>query len=317
MIFSNVIFNFERNGVKGSAVCVYDIASLELAFDGPFNYQKAQDSIWEPYILSKKQSKCSADIYQSYSKEPSKFQLKHSSIQPLHNQPIIITEHYRLNKLAIDTIRTKHNQLTNMLFLSTDQNTILKYMLLDNNKNNKKAPIACLIEEVEIADRSLPPSSINNLVLLTEPTDHNLLIATKKGLIHMPVSNCQAQTNYFSCLSLMSPYCVWNSRSQTCLFIYKTGSQSGAVFEDSHLHQHLINECPKNDLPVDGGFGQWSEWKECAMSSGEKCECRMRVCDSPRPKNGGKMCDETKSIEILNCKFNCILSSLNLIYLNN
>ena len=39
---------FLSNGVKGSAVCVYDVNSLEAAFNGPFKHQKAQDSIWEP-----------------------------------------------------------------------------------------------------------------------------------------------------------------------------------------------------------------------------------------------------------------------------
>ncbi len=90
---------------------------------------------------------------------------------------------------------------------------------------------------------------------------------------------------------------MWNSKSQACLYVFGTG-----VLQAPHLHQHSITSCPVNDVPVDGGFSEWGEWRECAMQGGEKCECRARVCDAPRPRKGGKSCDETKSIEIRSCK---------------
>ena len=46
---NKIITIFFRNGIKGSAVCVYDTASLQKVFDGPFKYQKSKDSVWEPY----------------------------------------------------------------------------------------------------------------------------------------------------------------------------------------------------------------------------------------------------------------------------
>ncbi len=46
--FPFFFFFILRNGVKGSAVCVYDVNSLEKAFNGPFQHQKSKDSIWEP-----------------------------------------------------------------------------------------------------------------------------------------------------------------------------------------------------------------------------------------------------------------------------
>lgn len=38
-----------RNGMKGSAICVYDVDSLNTAFNSPFIHQKTKDSIWEPF----------------------------------------------------------------------------------------------------------------------------------------------------------------------------------------------------------------------------------------------------------------------------
>ena len=42
------LFGTPMNGVRGSAVCVYDVASLENAFNGPYKHQKSKYSIWEP-----------------------------------------------------------------------------------------------------------------------------------------------------------------------------------------------------------------------------------------------------------------------------
>jgi semaphorin 5 len=55
---------------------------------------------------------------------------------------------------------------------------------------------------------------------------------------------------------------------------------------------------------VDGGYGEWSSWTSCTAKSGEKCKCRMRLCNSPEPRNGGKSCDESSLIEIQNCDVN-------------
>ena len=154
------------------------------------------------------------------------FQLKHLSIQPIHQQPILIIENHRILKIVVDSVQTKHNNLIKMLFIATEHNTILKYMVLNmksiNQENNKAIlPTTCLYEEIEITDRTVPMNSINNLVLLSKPNSRNLLIATSSNLIHMPVANCEVQSNYFGCLSLMNPYCLWNSKSQECIYVFR------------------------------------------------------------------------------------------------
>ena len=132
-------------------------------------------------------------------------------------------------------------------------------------------------------------------------------------MIKLGVANCETQTNYFSCLSLMDPYCIWDSKAQKCLLIFRTNetrehADSATIMQhinaNTHLHQHSINGCPMTDLPVDGGFSEWGPWTDCMSKSGEQCKCRVRTCDSPEPRNGGKNCDEKTSIEILNCQVN-------------
>ncbi len=164
--------------------------------------------------------------------DSNKFQLKHLSVQPLYNRPMLVLPNKRLLKLTVDNVITKNENMIRVLFLATEDNTILKYMLinfLDHDEsfnkikptNTQLSPTLCLLEEMEIFESNSKlnaPNLINNLVFLVENSNahkdssrfvrssRNLLIATKYNLIKMPVANCESHTNYFSCLSLMDPY---------------------------------------------------------------------------------------------------------------
>lgn len=301
------IFATPSNAIKGSAVCVYDVAALDAAFNGPFKHQKRKDSIWEPYTEPLESYKCGSH-HDNISTNSNKFQLKDLSVQPLYGRPILALANTRLLKITVDNVLTKSENLIRVLFLATEHNTIHKYMLLNFLDNSIKStqPALCLLEEIEIFDsnsKSNLINSINNLVLFKPSRD--LLIATKFNVIKMPLAQCDMHTNYFSCLSLMDPYCIWDSNLQQCVLIFNTKTLSS-----NNFHQHRIDTCPLMNLPVDGGFSEWSSETSCLISSnstktiGEKCKCRVRQCDSPKPRNGGKNCDETQSIEILGCQVN-------------
>ena len=153
---------------------------------------------------------------------------------------MIVLQNQRLLKITVDNVLTKHENTIRVLFLATEKNTILKYILLnflDEESFNKikplnsqttlfsSNPVLCLLEEIDVFD-SNPKygllNSINNLVFLKngQQSDNtlnrygsdfnhqsrNLLIATKFNIIKMPVANCESRSNYFSCLSLMDPY---------------------------------------------------------------------------------------------------------------
>ena len=52
---------------------------------------------------------------------------------------------------------------------------------------------------------------------------------------------------------------------------------------------------------VDGGWGIWSNWSECSVTCGVGFRSRERKCDSPVPQNGGKPCNDTERLEIIDC----------------
>ena len=42
--------------------------------------------------------------------------------------------------------------------------------------------------------------------------------------------------------------------------------------------------------PVNGGWGQWSDWTACSATCDGGQKIRARVCDSPAPQTGGDDC---------------------------
>lgn len=52
---------------------------------------------------------------------------------------------------------------------------------------------------------------------------------------------------------------------------------------------------------VDGGWSDWSPWTACSKSCGKGQKYRRRECNSPKPINGGAIC-EGSNFEMKNCK---------------
>jgi hypothetical protein len=224
---------------------------------------------------------CEPNSKTTKNSDSNKYQLKHLSVQPIFQRPILVLPNKRISRIVVDTVLSKHQNSIEVLFLATETNTVLKYMLLNlddaiSNINGKDVhPMMCHLEEIEIFGSNFKGrlNLINNLVLfdnLYEKTNNHIseksiLIATSVNFLKMPVANCRAQTNYFSCLSLMDPYCIWDSKAQKCIFIFNTNetiynskpnsaynsfkSISQNIRLNSHLHQHSINSCPSTNIP--------------------------------------------------------------------
>lgn len=179
---------------------------------------------------------------------------------------MVVLPNRRALKLVVDSLVTKHQNNVDVLFLATEQNTILKYMVSSSTTAPTSSnPMVCFLEEVDVldAERKKSNNAINNMVLLdtsirSSSTNRELLIATSFNLVKMSVANCETQTNYFSCLSALDPYCIWDSRAQKCLLIFNTNetlksqdrrSLGLSIKQNAFLHQHPMNSCPTTNIP--------------------------------------------------------------------
>ncbi|XP_078326862.1 coadhesin-like [Crassostrea virginica] len=49
-------------------------------------------------------------------------------------------------------------------------------------------------------------------------------------------------------------------------------------------------DCNTQVCIIDGAWGAWTAWGGCSTTCGGGSQSRTRVCDNPRPENGGKSC---------------------------
>uniref|UniRef100_A0A7M5X072 C-type lectin domain-containing protein n=1 Tax=Clytia hemisphaerica TaxID=252671 RepID=A0A7M5X072_9CNID len=109
---------------------------------------------------------------------------------------------------------------------------------------------------------------------------------------------------------------VWTSWGswETCSLTCGTGSQNRTRTCTDPAPQHggdncagdasEPQDCNTNPCPVNGNWGQWSNWTECDKPCGVGFQNRSRVCDDPAPAHGGNDCNGTHTNETQMCNFN-------------
>lgn len=287
-----------RNSIHGTAICAFNISSINDAFNGPFKYQKSMSSSWErednnrpngcrPISDSSKRNNLVI--------ESRRYQLMDQTIQSTTSQPLFVSKLERFTHIALDIIPTKLHERVHIIFVATTDGLVKKLSVLPRTKET------CVIEIWQ-------PQIQNTKILTMKFLKHteSLYIGTDEAIIKIPAQHCERHGSRASCMNAMDPYCGWNDLAEKC-----TPPPDGETLTRFWLQNST--ECPVLTAPIDGGWSSWSEWSKCAQHSDgqlstesthqDTCLCRTRNCNNPSPRNGGVAC-KGMSISVSNCTVN-------------
>lgn len=283
-------FTTPSNSIAGSAICAFNLSSIEAAFAGPFKYRENMDSAWGKYIVHHRDHfNCKSSPRNSHLLETSKYQLMDSAVQATTLNPLHVAELERFTHITIDVVATKIHTSVHVIYVATTEGLIKKISVLPRTQET------CIVEIWQTVQDSLVP--IRSIQFLT--ATKSVYVATDQSVIKIPADHCIRHTSKESCLNAMDPYCGWNERYENC----STAPNSNPL--DKYWKQ-TVTACPVLDAVIDGGWSSWSNWASCVQrntpesDSVDNCLCQVRECNNPAPKNGGRPCSGP-AIAVTNC----------------
>ncbi|XP_037041378.1 semaphorin-5A [Bradysia coprophila] len=293
-------FTTPENSIHGSAICAFNMSSIQAAFSGPFKHQESINSAWERQDLpNRAHFECKIDKGTNFRHnqllDSSRYQLMDQAVQPTTAYPLHVSKLERFIHIALDNISTKLHENVRIIYVSTEAGLIKKISVLPRTKET------CVIE---MWQPDVNNGRIRVIDFLKET--ESLYVGSDTGLMRIPAQHCNRHVSKASCLNAMDPYCGWNELQEAC-----TAPPNGDTLARYWVQNSTT--CPLLTAGVvDGGWSAWGEWHKCSQTSGQlnddlsspdSCLCRTRSCDNPSPKNGGTMC-EGVSIMVTNCTVN-------------
>ncbi|KAG1650348.1 Semaphorin-5B [Nymphon striatum] len=272
-------FTTPDNSIYGTAVCAFNLSSVNEAFNGPFKYQDSPTGSWQRRSSPHNHFQCNTPGNSKQLLDSNRYQLMDEAVQPIGNRPIHFEELSRFSHIVADVVPTKNDYTgVHVIFVATFEGVIRKFSI------NQKSQKACLLEEIEPFDE-FSGEKILTMKILRDT--NSLYIGTNKSVKKISIHRCHRFKSRRSCMSSRDPYCGWNSHQLACTTAPHRNPLS------SFWHQD-VSSCPILSDPVNGDWSDWGEWNDCTQTGsntlGDRCKCRQRTCSSPPPMNGGRNC---------------------------
>ncbi|XP_057667555.1 semaphorin-5A [Diorhabda carinulata] len=282
------IFSTSPNSIEGSAICAFNLTTINEVFDGPFKYQQDINSAWNKHTnVYKDHFNCITSQKNVNLLETFKYQLMDSAVQATTIDPLHVATGERFTHITLDVVGTK-SPLIHVIYVATQRGVIKKLSLLPHFKK------ACIVEIWQ----AVPDANIliRNMQFLKET--NSLYITTNTGVSQISVDHCKRHSTFENCINAMDPYCGWNEREDVCAIIPEDNPD---IF-----WKQKISSCPLINTTVDGRWSSWSSWAPCFHKSSSEsdssnyCMCQIRHCNNPAPANNGEEC-KGPSVSVTNC----------------
>ncbi|KAK1158527.1 semaphorin-3D-like [Acipenser oxyrinchus oxyrinchus] len=215
------VFSASSAVFKGSAVCVYSMASIRAAFNGPFAHKEGLDYRWVEYkgrIPYPRPGTCPSETYDHLHKSTQDFpddvisfmrghQLMWEVVHPLNRKPVFVRTGapYLLKKVVVDRVEADDGQY-NVLYLATDEGKVLKVISIPKESWQSEAIV---LEELSVFQE---PTPILNMKLSTKR--QQLYVSSVSGVAQVSLHRCDLYGKACAdCCLARDPYCAWDGSS--------------------------------------------------------------------------------------------------------
>uniref|UniRef100_A0A096LUP1 Sema domain, immunoglobulin domain (Ig), short basic domain, secreted, (semaphorin) 3D n=1 Tax=Poecilia formosa TaxID=48698 RepID=A0A096LUP1_POEFO len=215
------VFSTSSSIFRGSAVCVYSMADIRAAFNGPYAHKEGPDHRWVEYegrIPYPRPGTCPSKTYDPRIKTTKDFPdevisfirfhpLMHHSVYPLAGQPVFtrVRVDYSLTHIVVDRVMADDGQYE-VMFLGTDAGSVLKVVSITQEKWSTEEVI---LEELQVFKVSSPI-----LTLEISSKKQQLYVGSKEGLAQVSLSRCHLYGQACAeCCLARDPYCAWDGHT--------------------------------------------------------------------------------------------------------
>ncbi|XP_053144364.1 semaphorin-3D-like isoform X2 [Hemicordylus capensis] len=241
------LFTVSSGIFSGSAVCVYSLAAIRAAFNGPFAHKEGSDYQWVEYkgrIPYPRPGTCPSETYDPLLQSTKDFpddvisfmrthHLMWDPVYPLHGKPVLmrVSVPFRIQQLLVDRVETEAGHV-DVLFLGTDEGKVLKVGIAGIGGQD---PQEISLEEITV---SKMPAAILDMQFSLKRQE--VLVSSTHGLIQFSLYRCELYGKAcVDCCLARDPYCTWDGKScRPSILTKKRRAQCKNV-----LKGNLISQC--------------------------------------------------------------------------
>uniref|UniRef100_A0A673YKC3 Semaphorin 4D n=1 Tax=Salmo trutta TaxID=8032 RepID=A0A673YKC3_SALTR len=223
------VFTSQWGNVGLSAVCAYDMLSVENVFSKGKYMQKAtveqSHTKWVRYngITPSPRPGACINNHHRLQNISSSLHLPDKTLQfvkdhplledpvlPIGNGPKLITKDVSYTQIVVERVQALDNNVYDVIFTGTDKGILHKSVVYDG--------LVHTVEEIQLLHKSEP---IKTLLLSSQGT-RSLYAGSDSGVVQSPTAFCDKYPSCSDCILTRDPYCAWDPDSSTCVNIFHT-----------------------------------------------------------------------------------------------
>ncbi|XP_006903378.1 PREDICTED: semaphorin-4D-like [Elephantulus edwardii] len=232
------IFIPQLNNVGLSAVCVYNLSTVEEVFSrGKYmqsttveqshtKWVRYNGAVPRPRPGACINSQARAANFTSSLNLPDKtlqfvkdHPLMDDSVTPTSSKPQLIARDVNYTQIVVDRVQALDGTIYDVMFISTDRGALHKAINLEHSVH--------VIEETQLFEGLEP---VQTLLLSSKEGKRFVYAGSNSGLAQAPVAFCGKHGTCIDCVLARDPYCAWSRHSATCVALYQEhGSRRGLI----------------------------------------------------------------------------------------